>query len=175
METQANQIARSGQNLSTTRPVSTGYEKSLRLLTECERTVNALDLINPKPLTGNDFLEVAAFYEQNYGMTYPKEKWQTLVLVLMNDGWTAERFRRTAEYLMKSKPYRTWTIEDWFSFSIELHPESWYLRQVHELGAKVNKSIEMYKLPTGYIGYKYKDENVLPFPHRNVGEATWKQ
>ena len=164
-----------GQNTTLTAPnVSRRVETSLRLLkASCQ--ADGLDLIPSEPVTNEDVVKAAALIEQNSGTTTADAKWMMLAQMIVEEGWSRERFQRTLKHLLKSHKWQSWTLADWFSFGIEVHPYSWYMEQVHARGATVNDSIECYRLPDGTVCYRYADTQRLPFPRKMVREKEWTE
>ena len=86
--------------------------------------------------------------------------------MIREEKWSEERFTRTLKWFLKGKKFPSWTISDWFDYDIKLYSYGWYLQQVHEQGASINNSIEVYEIAEGISGYKFIDGNELPFPRR---------
>lgn len=137
-------------------------------------TLNGLDLIPSEPLTDESVLQAVLVIEQNFGIQYAPEKWTTLAQMVVADGWSDARFRRTCEHFLKTQKYPNWTIADWFAYAVDVHPYAWYLEQVHTHGATVNTQIECYRLDDGTICYRYIDGQTLPFPHKNIRDKEWQ-
>ena len=136
-------------------------------------TVSGLDLIPSPQVSEQSILKAAAFTEQNFGVKYAPEKWIMLSQMMVSEGWSEERFKRTYEHFLTTQKYPNWTVADWFSFDIDVHPYAWYLEQVHVNGVSVNLSIECYKLPNGKICYRYVDGQTLPFPRKMIRDREW--
>lgn len=135
------------------------------------RTINALDLIPSEPIDGDTVMRAAAMMQQNTGTDTAKEKWMMLASMVIEEGWSRERFERTLKHLLKTHQWQTWTIADWFKYAVELHPYSWYCQQVMEHGASVNAQIEQYDLGNGLFGYRYVDGIGLPFPRKTIRDS----
>ncbi|MCB0753225.1 MAG: hypothetical protein KDC52_17265, partial [Ignavibacteriae bacterium] len=90
--------------------------------------INALDLIGDK-VTPEDFAKAREMLQTNYGIEFLNEKFEMLFELILEDGWTKERFHETLKWFLKNHKYPNWTIADWFSFSVKLYPYSWYLKQ----------------------------------------------
>lgn len=102
--------------------------------------------------------------KQNYGIDYPKEKVMMLFSMIEGEAWSEERFKRTFDWIIKNRPYPTWTISDWFNYGVKLYPYAWYLKQQNEAGPyrDVSKEMDCYKLSGGVMAYKWKDGQELP-------------
>ena len=124
----------------------------------CKVPINALDLIGEE-IEPIDLAKAQAYLEANYGLSIPKEKMKLLFDAVKEAKWTKERFKRALYHILKTKSYATWTLSDWFDYSITLYPYSWYLEQV-SLGN--SDRIEAYKI-NGLIMYKFIDGQNLPF------------
>ncbi len=108
--------------------------------------------------------------EQNFGVSYSPEKIKILFVMLIESGWTQERFQRTLKWFLKTKFNQAWTISDWFGYDVKVYPYSWYLRQVHENGREVNAEIEIVYLPEKKIGYRYIGGDPLPFETKRISD-----
>ena len=103
--------------------------------------------------------------EQNYGVEYPREKVQLLFSMIEEDKWSEERFKRTLKWILKNRPYPTWSISDWFSYGVKVYPYAWYLKQQSEAGPYRNvlKEMDVYKMADGVFAYRWHDREELPF------------
>jgi hypothetical protein len=124
--------------------------------------VNALDLIQSEPLEKTDFMKAHALLEANYGTEYKREKMLLLLEMILEEGWTKERFQRTLRWFIKNKPFPAWTIADWFAYKIPVYGYSWYLAQCAQ-GYDVRKDMDIYELEDGTRVYRWHDEQELPF------------
>jgi hypothetical protein len=129
-----------------------------------ENGVNALTLIPSPPLTEQTLTRAIILLEANFGVEYSQEKILLLFRCMKEDNWTEERFMRTFGWFIRNKPFATWTVADWYTWSgIRVYPYEWMLEQVHKFGGGVNSSLERYLLPDGKtLVYKYKDGQELP-------------
>lgn len=127
-------------------------------------TENALALIESPPLTNEIVLAAQAQLEINYGTQYDPHKITQLALMMIEEGWSVERFKLTLKWFLKNKPFPAWTISDWFSYKAEIHNYAWYLQQVHEFGESVNAQIRFYHVASDVTGYSYEQD--LPFEKR---------
>jgi len=119
-----------------------------------------------------DFTQAIAVMQANYSAEYSHEKISILFDMVKEDKWTKERFSRTLKWMLKNRKFADWTIADWFSYSVNVYPYSWYLKQVQEHGAGVNNQIEVYLFDNETRMYKYIDGNELPFPRKLIGEDS---
>ena len=110
-------------------------------------------------------LKVKAILETNYGAEYSQEKINNLFTLILDEGWSKERFDRTLAWFRKNKPFPAWTEADWFSYKIPVHTYGWCLQQIAK-GHSWEDEIESYELPTGEIVYKFRDGEDLPFRRR---------
>ena len=124
--------------------------------------VNALELIESQPVSHTSFLKAVAQLEANFGTEYNREKTTLLFDMVREEQWSEERFNRTLKWFLKNKPFPAWTTSDWFSFSVKLFPYEWYLKQCRE-GANVREQMDIYELPDGTLGYRFRDGQELPF------------
>ncbi len=130
-----------------------------------ENGINGLDVIPSEPLKSETFAKAVVMLEQNYGMPYPKEKMALLFDMIREEGWSEQRFQHTFKWFLKTKYNQAWTVSDWFTYGVKLYPESWYKKQVAEIGDAANRTIERYRLPNGSIGYKWLDGEKLPLEY----------
>jgi hypothetical protein len=145
---------------------SSNFDRRSR--TESTEAVNALDLIESGPIAPDTFKEIGVFIQQNFGVEFEPAKWKMLKEVITRDGWSEERFRRTAEWFMKNQRFSAWTIADWYSFSVKCYTLSGKNKLIAE-GHKAEE-FEAYKLPDGNIVWKLIDGQTLPFPKCNLKE-----
>lgn len=124
--------------------------------------VNALDLIPSTPVTPETFAKAKVLLEANFGTEFQKEKWLLLTDLIDEEGWSEERFMRTFKWFLKNKSYPSWTISDWFQYSVKVYPYQWYVDQCSPY-ENVLEKMDKYKLPNGTIVYKWKDGEDLPF------------
>lgn len=127
--------------------------------------MNGLDLVPSEPLKPESFAKAVIMLEQNFGMAYPKEKMAMLFDMIREEGWSEERFQRTFKWFIKTKYNQAWNVSDWFGYGVKLYPESWYKKQVNEIGDTANRTIERYRLANGTIGYKWLDGEKLPLEY----------
>jgi hypothetical protein len=109
---------------------------------------------------GQDFAQMKALLEMNYGVEYPEEKFMMLFEILQEENWSSERLRQTVKWFLKNKKYPNWTIADWFEYGEKLYPYSWYQKQISE-GVK-HEDLQGYKI-NGKVFWKLKDGKELPF------------
>ncbi len=128
--------------------------------------INALDLIGSKA-TPEDFIKAEVLIKTSFGVQYPKEKFSLLWELILEEGWSKKRLNQTVKYFLKNKKYATWTIADWFDYSVKLYPYSWYLDQIHQFGSSANSIIERYRIQ-GKVLYRYFDGNILPFEYLGI-------
>lgn len=126
---------------------------------------NGLDLIDSPPLQAEHMLAARAILETNYGTEYSDEKMNNLFSLMLQEGWSVERFQRTLTWFRMNKSFPAWTEADWFSYSIPVHTYGWCLKMVKE-GHDWKREIESYKLPNGQTVYKFRDGVDLPFEKR---------
>lgn len=162
MERIANKLEALAQDLATNQTKSDtpkelqNYNSSLASTGE----INALDLIGNKVST-EDLLKAEELIRLNFGVDYPKEKFQVLWEMILEDGWTDYRLRETVKWFLKTKKFPTWTIADWFDYGVKLYPYSKYVEEVSKHGSVINKQIEWYRV-NGQVLWKWKDGNSLP-------------
>ena len=128
--------------------------------------INALDLIGSKAAP-EDFIKAEVLIKTSFGVIYPQEKFSLLWELILEEGWSKERFNLTVKHFLKHKKYASWNIADWFDYSIKLFPYSWYLDQIHQFGASANKTIERYRIQ-GKVLYRYYDGSILPFEYLGI-------
>ncbi|MHB1688240.1 MAG: hypothetical protein ACYCVH_12815 [Ignavibacteriaceae bacterium] len=128
--------------------------------------INALDLTGSKAAP-EDFIKAEELIKINFGCEFQPEKFTTLWELILEEGWSKERLNQTVKYFLKNKKYATWTIADWFDYTIKLYPYSWYLNQIHQFGNAANSAIERYRIQ-GTVLYRYYDGNILPFEYLGV-------
>lgn len=155
------------QNSSQEQPSSMDRKRNSALqilknpsLSVTENGVNALDLIPSEPLTAKAFADARAVLQANYGTEYSDEKMALLFDLLRDDEWSNERFMRTLKWFMKSKPFPSWTVADWFAYSVKVFPYSWYVEQCTK---GRSAEIEAYVLHDKTVVYKFRDGVTLPF------------
>ena len=124
-----------------------------------ETGVNALDLIPSEPVSTKVFVKARAALQANYGTEYSDEKMALLFDMIRDDGWSEEKFVRTLKWFMRNRPFPSWTIADWFAYSVKVFPRAWYLKQCTE--GRANE-IETYLLDDGTYVYKFRDGEELP-------------
>jgi len=145
---------------SLTKPAN---ENSERLLERAGMAgIDAYVLVSSEPVTDEDLAQAAAFVEQNYGVSYPQERWGLLFMMITDAGWTKEQLYQRTIWLLKTKPWKDWTIADWFNVPCRVYSYGWALHKRNE-GYRW-KDFDQYRLPDGTIGYKLKDGIELPFP-----------
>jgi hypothetical protein len=125
--------------------------------------VNALDLIPSEEVKTETLTRAIAMLQANFGTEFSSEKISLLFDMIRNEGWNEERFVRTLNWFLKNKKFPSWTISDWFEYGIKLYPRAWYLEQCNKAGGYAPSGIQFYKLPDGTIGYKFRDNEELPF------------
>ena len=135
--------------------------------------INALDLIGSKA-SSYEIMKAEELLKLNYGVDYSKEKFTMLWEMIVEEGWTNERLKATVKWFLKNKKYATWTIADWFEYSVKLYPYSWYLDQIQQFGGSVNQQIEKYKV-NGIVLYRYNDGSRLPFEYLGLVETPKKK
>ena len=140
--------------------------QNLKINLENPEGINALDLIGSKA-TPDDFIKAEVLIKTSFGVKYTKEKFSLLWELILEEGWTKERLNQTVKYFLKNKKFATWTIADWFDYTIKLYPYSWYLDQIHQFGSSANKTIERYRIQ-GKVLYRYYDGNILPFEYLGI-------
>lgn len=126
-----------------------------------ESGINGLDLIGHK-ITPEDFAKAREMLQTNFGLEFSNEKFELLFRLILEDGWTNERFYQTLKWFLKNHKYPNWTIADWFNFSNKLYPYSWYLKQPDKFQLEAY-IITMPKSESRVILWKYKDGYELPF------------
>jgi len=127
--------------------------------------INGLDLIDSPLISSETFKKGAILLEQNFGIDYPKEKFDMLFTMIKEEGWTEYRFMQTLKWFLKNKRYSSWTIADWFDFGVRLYPYEWYLEQQAKAGnyTKALPQMDVYIMPDGKTrGYRWKDGMDLP-------------
>ena len=127
-----------------------------------ENGVNALDLIGGR--VADDTLTDAKYLiEQNYGTEYSDRKWIMLAQMIVDDGWTEERFKQTFKWFLKNKRFSAWTIADWFDFGVKLYPIEWMKREIAKMGNPEGawKKFDRYRV-NGVVLCKLKDGVELP-------------
>ena len=126
-----------------------------------ENGINALDLIDSPPATTASLQTAVAVMQANYGTEYAPEKIALLFDMIRDEGWSEARFNRTLKWFLKNKPFPSWTIADWFSFSVKVYPLEWTY-------GKSRNEYEGYELPEGVTVYKPIDGVKLPFPESQL-------
>ena len=142
-----------------------------RIPNENERVVEfeGLDLIESKPLGNELFLKMIVMLEQNFGIQYPSGLVSMLREFIYNDGWSEERFVRTAKHFLKNQKYPNWTIADWFNYGIKVYPAMGVPMpedvDVYIIGGEFNPNYENDRIisKTGILVWKPVDGQELPF------------
>ncbi|MHB8335807.1 MAG: hypothetical protein ACYDEE_00120 [Ignavibacteriaceae bacterium] len=125
-----------------------------------------MDLIGSKAAP-DDFIKAEVLIKTSFGVIYPQEKFSLLWELILEEGWSKERFNLTVKHFLKHKKYASWNIADWFDYSVKLYPYSWYLDQIHQFGAAANKTIERYRIQ-GKVLYRNYDGSILPFEYLGI-------
>ncbi len=162
----AQQIFTQGSTTNTIRSRPHSALQNSKINLENPKGINALDLIGSKA-TPDDFIKAEVLIKTSFGVNYPKEKFSLLWDLILEEGWTKERLNQTVKYFLKNKKFATWTIADWFDYTLKLYPYSWYLDQIHQFGAAANKTIERYRIQDKVL-YRYYDGNILPFEYLGI-------
>jgi len=123
--------------------------------------INALDLIGKK-ITPEDFAQAREMLQTNFGIEFLNEKFEMLFELILEEGWTHERFRETLKWFLKNHKYPNWTIADWFNYSVKLYPYSWYLKQPDKSQLEAYK-VKLPKTNSTVVLWKNKDGVELPF------------
>lgn len=121
--------------------------------------VFALDLVG-EPAKGADFAKTKQYLQMNYGVEYPREKFDMLFEMIAEEGWSQSRLAATLKWFLKNKKFAAWVIADWFEYGAKLFPFSWYREQLAK-GVK-HEEMESYII-NGVCLWKMKDGQELPF------------
>lgn len=127
--------------------------------------MEALDLIDSVPVTSETFIKAKLILEQNFGIDYPKEKFAILFDMIRDENWSEERFNRTLKWFLKTKYNQSWSVSDWFQYSIKLRTFSWVRMTCNKNGLRevdFIKTLDCY-LIDGIRMYKEKDGIEMPF------------
>lgn len=127
-------------------------------LLKSELPISALDFAG-HPIKSDDVIMCETLIKTNVGVDYTSEKFDTLLSLVQEDGWTNERLLATTKYLLKTKPYMNWTVADFYGYDIKLYPYSWYQEQISK-GVK-HEQMEAYKV-NGVVRFKMVDGLNLP-------------
>ena len=126
--------------------------------------MNAFDVIGGPVVTPSSFAKAAAYLQQAYGVEFPKEKFAILFELILDEGWTEERFNRTLKWFLKTKYNQAWTIADWFQWNVKLYPFAWVRQHCHKNGLRevdFIRTLDVY-IVDGIRLYKMKDGIDLP-------------
>jgi hypothetical protein len=131
---------------------------------------NALDLIDSPEVSVPTFTKAMAMVQANFGVEYDKTKAALLFDMIREDRWSEERFVRTLKWFLKNKPFPSWTMADWFNYSIKVYPLQWLQGSEYTIG-----DVYIYRLPDGVFGVKPLDGNELPFEGLKFTPAAYKR
>lgn len=126
--------------------------------------VEALDLIPSHPVKPESIALAKSILEQNYGMTYPKEKFALLFDLIEESGWSEARFQAVFKWFRKNKYNQSWTESDWFQYGVKLFPFQWVRNHCAENNIRevdFIKGLDCY-IVEGVRLYKQKDGYDLP-------------
>ncbi len=104
--------------------------------------------------------------QTNFGIEFLNEKFEMLFELILEEGWTHERFRETLKWFLKNHKYPNWTIADWFNYSVKLYPYSWYLKQPDKSQLEAYQ-VKLPKTNSTVVLWKNIDGYELPFEKVN--------
>ena len=136
-------------------------KKNFTALTE----IPALNLLG-QIISARDVAECLAVFTTAYGKNFAleiSERVNLLFRLCLEDHWTNERFIQTAKWIVKNRPYKDWTIADFFSApTAKLFTYFKYISELHEKGKSLNLEIQWYSV-NGINLWAYKKDGDLPF------------
>lgn len=98
-----------------------------------------VDLTAP-PIARSDEVMVQATLEAAYGTDYSQQRIDILFDLCRKKGWSGERLRKTAEWMISNKPWVAWAVSDFLTASgSRLYPyPSWYEREASKRKIKID-------------------------------------
>jgi hypothetical protein len=113
MEQQRNQ----SQQSPVVRNPLTALTQTLQRLNDGTTEIAVADCVG-EVLQHTDMTEAVSLMIVAYGKEYAveyKERLQLLYGMILEDGWSKKRFMDTLKFLIKTRPYRDWTVSDFFA------------------------------------------------------------
>jgi hypothetical protein len=125
------------------------------------------------------FIQTIGMMEQNFGIKYPIETTKLLFNMIMDEGWSEQRFVRTAKHFLKNQKYPNWTIADWFNYGIKVYPAMGVPipdgSDIYIVDGEFNPNYDNDKIITkdGILVWKPADGQELPFVKIKKTNGRW--